>query len=33
LRVSAVFGEDLRETATFRALLAEGLAGLTSTAH
>jgi fructuronate reductase len=33
LGVSAVFGEDLRESAVFRELVAEGLAGLTSTAH
>ena len=31
--VSAVFGDDLRESAVFRGLLAEGLAALTSTAH
>ncbi len=33
LGVSAVFGEDLRESAVFRGLVAEGLAALTSTAH
>jgi len=33
LGVTAVFGEDLRESAVFRGLVAEGLAALTSTAH
>jgi hypothetical protein len=33
LGVSAVFGEDLRESAVFRGLVADGFAALTSTAH
>ena len=33
LGVTAVFGEDLRESAIFRGLVADGLAALTSTAY
>ena len=32
LDVTAVFGDDLRESADFRGLVADGLAALTSTA-